>query len=195
MRSLSAPTIAGLSAPQLALVQFVYMGFSTPIALNSANMDFVWSGVTYKGAGALGSITTVTDSPGEIKGLSLELSGLDSSYIALALDSANVVQGTPLVIRTAILNASYQVLDAPVEWSGKLDTMSIVEDGDKCAIAVTAESSAVDLLRGTAQTYSDADQQALHPGDLAFQYVISQATTPVIWPSKEWLTFASVRGG
>lgn len=195
MRSLSAPTIAALSASQLALVQLVYMGFSTPIALNTSNFDLVYGGTTFKGASQVGSATPITDSPGEIKGLSFELSGLDSSYIALALDAAGIVQGTLLHIRTAILDSNYQILDAPLEWAGRLDTMSIVEDGDKCSIAVTAESSAVDLLRGTAQTYSDADQQALHPGDLAFQYVIDQATTPVTWPSKEWLTFASVHGG
>lgn len=175
-------------------MQLVYLAFATPIALNSSNWDFVWSGVTYKGAGALGSVSTLEDSPGEIKGLSFQLSGLDSSYIALALDDAGVVQGTAVTIRTAVLDNTYAIVDAPIEWTGKLDTMTIEEDGEKCSITVTAESSAVDLLRGTPQTYSDADQQALHAGDLAFQYVISQATTPVFWPSKEWLTFASVHG-
>ncbi|MDN8617878.1 hypothetical protein [Variovorax ginsengisoli] len=192
MRSLSGPTIAALGASTVPLVQLILLGFGTPIALNTSNWDFVWSGTTYKGAGGLGSVTTIEDSPGEIKGLNFTLSGLDSSYIALALDSVDVVQGTPITVRTAILDSTYAIVDAPVEWSGKLDTMSIIEDGETCSISVTAESSAVDLLRGSPLTYSDADQQALHAGDLAFQYVISQATTPVIWPSKEWLTFASV---
>jgi hypothetical protein len=189
MRSLSGPTLAALGAPSLGLVQLVLLGFASPIALNTSNWDLVWSGTTYKGAGAQGSAVPVQDSPGEIKGLSFELSGLDSSYMAIALDDSNVVQGTPLTIRTAILNSALTLIDAPIEWTGRLDTMSILEDGEKCTIQVTAESSAVDLLRGSPLTYSDADQQAIHPGDLAFQYVISQQNTPVVWPTKEWLTF------
>lgn len=188
MKSLSAGTIAALSAPTVPLVQLVYMAFSpTPIALNTSNMELVFGGVTYKGAGALGAINAIDDSPGEVKGLNLQLIGVDSAYIALALDDAAVVQGTPVTIRTAILDSStYQIVDAPLEWSGRLDTMTIEEDGETCTIAVSAESSAVDILRGSALTYSDADQKLLYPGDLAFAFVNSEANTPVVWPSKLW---------
>ena len=51
MRALDAPTIAALSAPAVTLVQLVYMGFSTPIALNSSNWDLQWGTILYKGAG------------------------------------------------------------------------------------------------------------------------------------------------
>lgn len=193
MRALSAPTLAALAAPSVPLVQLIYLGFSTPIALNTSNWDLSWASVAYKGAGALGSLVTVADAPGEVKGLSFEFAGLDSSYVSLALDASDQVQGTVIVVRTAILDANYQIVDAPVEWSGKLDTMTIQEDGDKCAIAVTAESSAVDFLRGSPFTYSDADQRALYPGDAAFAWVISQETTPVVWPSKEWQAFQAGR--
>lgn len=186
MRSLSGPTIAALGGSQLALVQLVYMGFSSPIALNTSNLDLVWSSVTYKGAGAMGAISQIDDSPGEIKGLSFQLIGVDSAYIALALDDAGVVQGTPVTIRTAILDSTYAIVDAPIEWTGKLDTMGIEENGETCTISVSAESSAVDLLRGGPLTYSDADQKSLFPGDRAFEFIVSQANTPIIWPSKLW---------
>lgn len=186
MRSLSGGTITALSAPTVPLVQLVLMSFATPIALNTSNIPVTFGGVTYLGAGALGSITQVDDSPGEVKGIQFTLTGVSSAYISLALDDAAVVQGTPVTIRTAVLDANYAVSDAPIEWTGTLDTMSIQEDGDTCTIQVTAESTAVDLLKGSALTYSDADQQSLHPGDLAFQYVNSQSETPVVWPSRAW---------
>ena len=187
MRSLSGPTIAALSAPMVPLVQLVWLGFASPIALNTSNLDLDFGGVTYKGAYGIGSVSEVDDSPGEIKGLQFVLSGVDSAYISLALDDAAVVQGTPAIIRTAVLDGStYQIVDAPIEWSGTLDTMSIVEDGETCTIQVTAESSAVDLLRGAALTYSNADQQGIYPGDRAFEYVLAQANQPVVWPSKDW---------
>lgn len=186
MKSLSGPTLAALASGQLTIVQLVYMAFSSPIALNTSNWDLVWSSVTYKGAGAMGQISQIDDSPGEIKGLNFQLIGVDSAYIALALDDAGVVQGTPVTIRTAILDSTYAIVDAPIEWTGKLDTMSIEEDGETCTISVSAESSAVDILRGGALTYSDADQRLLFPGDRAFEFIPLQAGTPIIWPSKLW---------
>jgi len=187
MRSLSAPVLSALAAPQLAMVQLVYLQFSSPIALNTSNLDLVYGGVTFKGAGAQGAIAQIDDSPGEIKGLNFQLIGVDPAFISLALDDAAVVQGTPATIRTAILDpTTYQILDAPLEWSGRLDTMTIEEDGETCTISVTAESTAVDILRGGPLTYSDADQQALYPGDRAFEYMVPQANTPIVWPSRQW---------
>jgi hypothetical protein len=187
MRALSGPTVAVLGGPSVPLVQLVLLQFTPPIGLNTSNHDLTFDGVLYRGAYGIGSVSEIQDSPGEIKGLQFEISGTDSAYISLALDDAAVVQGTPVSIRTAVLDpATYQIVDAPVEWSGTLDTMNIVEDGEKCTIQVTAESSAVDLLRGTALTYTHADQQLVAPGDRAFEYVLSQANQPVVWPSADW---------
>lgn len=186
MRALDAPTLAALASGQLAIVQLVLMDFAAPIALNTSNLTLDWDGVTYIGAGALGAIGQIDDSPGEIKGLNFQLIGVDSAYIALALDDAAVVQGTDVTIRTAILNSSYEIVDAPIEWTGKLDSMNIEEDGETCTISVSAESSAVDILRGGPLTYSDADQKSLYAGDRAFEFIILQANTPIIWPSKLW---------
>ncbi|MBJ2155261.1 hypothetical protein [Variovorax sp. IB41] len=188
MKSLSALAIAALSAGGLSVVQLVHMDFpGVPVALNSSNVDIDFGGVTYRGAAGLGAIGAITDSPGEIKGLQLGLSGVPTEYMALALDDTNIVQGTPLTIRLAILSADWQVLDAPIDWAGRLDVMGIEEDGATCSISVSAESTAVDLLRGTPLTYSNVDQWSLYPGDRAFEYVISQANKPVTWAGKQWL--------
>ena len=82
--------------------------------------------------------------------------------------------------------SQFTILDAPIEWAGTLDTMAIAEDGTQASIRVSAESRAVDLLRGTPSTYSDSDQQAIYSGDLAFEYVVSQVDKPVIWPAREY---------
>lgn len=186
MRSLSAPTIAVLNGQTILMVQLVYLGFASPIGLNLSNFDIVFSGTTYKGAGAIGAVSEIDDSPGEIKGLTFSLSGVDPAYIALALDDAAVVQGTPCHIRTALLDSNFQVVDAPLDWAGRLDTMSITEDGETCTISVTAESTAVDLLNGYATTYSDSDQKAVDAGDRSMKYLSSQIGTPVVWPTRQW---------
>ncbi len=187
MRTLSAPTVAALSQPVLSVAQLVYMRFSSGIvALNSRNHDIELDGVIYRGAAGLGTISAVDDSPGEVKGLQLQMSGVPSEYIALALDDAAVVQGAQLVIRLAILDDAGAVIDAPVDWDGYLDTMSIEEDDGKCEITATAESSAVDLLRGNSRTTSNADQQAIYPGDRAMEFIVSQDGVPIVWPNKQY---------
>jgi len=186
MRSLAAPVVAVLNGQTVLMVQLVYLGFALPIGLNLSTYDIDFGGMTYKGAGAIGAVSEIDDSPGEIKGLSFSLAGVDPAYIALALDDAAVVQGTPCYIRTALLDANFQVVDAPLDWAGRLDTMSITEDGETCTISVTAESTAVDLLNGYPTTYSDADQRAIDPTDRAFEYLSGQIGQPVVWPTRQW---------
>jgi hypothetical protein len=188
VKTYSAPVLAALAAGDVVVVQLVELQFpSGTVALNTSNWNLVWGGVTYLGAYGLGSVSPIKDSPGEIQGISFTLSGGDSTSIALALDASAEVQGTPAIIRTAILDTnSFQILDAPIDWAGTLDTMSIEEDNNQATISATAESAAVDLLRGNLSTYSDADQQALFPGDVAFEYVVSQVDQTVVWPAREY---------
>jgi hypothetical protein len=188
MRTLASPAVTVLAGASVGLVQLVALEFTgTPIYLNTSNWDLTWGGHVYKGAYGLGTVSAVTDKPGEITGLTLELISGDSASIALALDDADVVQGTPASIRTAIIDLSnYTILDAPIEWLGTLDTMSIVEDGQQCSIKVSAESKAVDLLRGNAMMYSDADQVAVASADHFFKYAVDQTDKPITWPQKAY---------
>lgn len=188
MKTLSATALAAIASGAVVVVQLLELEFASgTIRLNSSNWHLSYGGNTYTGAYGLGSVSPITDQPGEVQGISLNLSGGDSLRIALALDGDDEVQGAVCRLRTAIISTTdYTVLDAPIDWVGTCDTMSIGEDGQQAEIRVTAESNAVDLLRGTPSTYSDADQQALYPGDLAFSYVVSQIDQPVIWPSREF---------
>ena len=188
MKSYSAATLASLASGHVAIVQLVHLAFpSGVVALNVSNWDLLWLGVTYKGAYGLGAVSQINDKPGEVQGLTLTLNGGDSARIALALDAGAVVQGSPVTIRTAIIEtATYTILDAPIDWVGQCDTMVISESGSTAEIGVTAESRAVDLLRGNPSTYTDADQQALFAGDRAFEYVVSQSDKPIIWPAREF---------
>lgn len=184
MKTLTGDTLAALSGGSVAIVQLVHLDFDTPIALNSSTWDLLWDSVTYKGAYGLGMVSALTDRPGEAQGLKLELFG-ETAIVALALDDADVVQGTVLTIRTAIIEtANYTILDAPSEWIGTLDSMSISEDGTSAVVQVSAESRAVDLLRGSPMFYSDSDQRTVNALDGSFKYVIDQIDKPLVWPAK-----------
>jgi hypothetical protein len=187
MKTYAAPVVTAITGGALAIVQLVAFEFSsTPIYLNTSTWDLVWSGKTYKGAAGLGTVSSITDTPGEIQGLTLEMF-CDAARVALALDDADVVQGTVLTIRTAIIDVvTYTVLDAPVEWTGTLDTMSIAEDGQQASIRVSAESRAVDLLRGTPWLMTHEEQLLINATDNSFKYVTDQVDKPIVWPAKSY---------
>lgn len=188
MRTLAPSAVSALSAKVIALVCLVKLDFpSVPILLASSNANIQAPSGLYRGAAGLGQVSQIDDSPGEIKGLQFALSGVPTEYIALALSEDSEVQGAPVTIRTGIIDGvTHALCDEPIVWQGRLDTMSIEEDGETCTIAATAESTAVDLLRGNPLTYSDADQQMLFPGDYAFGFIVSQANKPIVWPDKQW---------
>ena len=188
MKTLAAPVLAAIASGAIAVAQLVRIQFpSGDVLLNSSNWDLLWSSLTYKGAYGLGNIAPITDQPGEIQGITMTVDGGDPLRIALALDGSDEVQGAVVTLRTALVETTtYTILDAPVDWVGKCDTMGINEDGAQATVSVTAESAAVDLLRGSPSTYSDADQQALFTGDVAFAFVVSQVDQPVVWPSREY---------
>lgn len=151
---------------------------TTSVAINDPS-------ITYKGAYGLGTVSAIADKPGEVAGLQFELAAGSSGVISLALDDADIVQGTAVTVRTAIIDMdTRQILDAPIEWTGTLDTMSIGEDGTQAVVRCTAESKAVDLLRGTPMVYGDADQRTINAADGSMRYIVDQIDKPVIWPQK-----------
>jgi len=188
MRTLDTDATTALAGVAVAIVQLIKIEFpEATLAYNTSNRDFTYDEVLYKGAYGLGTINTIVDQPGQIQGLEFVIGPADGTLMPVALDEADEVQGSPIELRTAIVDiATGVILDAPIDWRGTADTMHIIEDGEQSIVRVTAESRAVNLLRGSPSTYSDADQQALYPGDRACEYVVEQADKPVVWPAKEW---------
>ena len=138
MKTFSSPVLAALASGNVAFAQLVHLAFSTPTVLNSSTWDLTWSSVVYKGAYGLGTISPISDKPGEVQGVTFEMAAADPSIVSLALDGSDVVQGTVATIRTAIVETStYTVLDAPIEWLGKLDTMQLSEDASSASVRWT----------------------------------------------------------
>lgn len=184
MRSLSPAAVAALAARPVGLAQLVTLTLTATLRLNTTPWDLTWGGNTYLGAASLGSIDVIEDSPGEVKGLQFQLSGVGSDYIAICL--AEPVQGKPVTIYTAIFDAASQVADAVLEWSGRLDTMTLREEGGAAVISVTAEHVGIDLLRPCNLLFSNQDQQRLYAGDDFSEYVVDQADQQIIWPAASY---------
>jgi hypothetical protein len=185
MRSLSGPTLAALAGGVLPLVLLVEMDLTVPLFVNSANLDLTLNGITYLGTKGLGKVEAIRETAAEMAQLRFELSGVPATNIALAL--AEPVQGKAVRIKRAVFDpATYQLLDVRLRWAGTLDVMAMSDGPDTATISVTAEHAGVDLLRPVSTLYTQADQQRVAPGDLAFQFVSDQADQRVVWPAASW---------
>lgn len=168
--------------------------------------DLVFNGNTYTGAGTLLSLSSVEETA-EIsaKGISVSLSGLDSSVISLALAEpyqnrrANIyfgVIGTTNFILLEdgsylidfddskfILNNSY-LNEFSTQFSGLIDQMAINDTGETITISVSIESRLIDLERSKTWRYSSEDQKRVYPTDKGFDFVNDLKTKTLLWGRK-----------
>jgi len=187
-----SPAFLGAAASgQVAIAELLALEFpGSPVYLNSSNWHIDFGGNTYKGAAGLGSISPIADQPGQVVGLNLSMSGTSSAILALAMDGAGTVKGTPVALRTAVFavagDGALVLADAPLLWSGTLDTMSLSLDGTTRTVAATAESKAIRLMRSIPWFYSNADQRLVNANDGSFSYIADQIGKPIVWPNRQW---------
>lgn len=185
MRTLTTAAATALTGEAVPIALLVEMDLSSPLNLNTSNLDLVVSGTTYYGTKGLGRIGAMQDTASELRGLQFELSGVPSDLLSLALSEP--VQGKAVRIKAAILDPStYAVLDVRLRWAGRLDVMAISDGEPAGTISVTAEHAGIDLVRPASSMYTDAEQQRLATGDLFFQFLADQVEQRVVWPAKEF---------
>lgn len=190
MRTLSSPTMAALAGRSVAVAQLVEMDLTPPLFLNTTGWDLTWSGQTYVGTYGVGSIDAIEDTTGDIKGLKFSTPAIVSSDLAAAL--AGMPMGAAVRLKTAIFDpATFQVIDAPLEWAGRLDVPQIAETFDSSGnpqsiVQVTAEHIGIDLMRPSGLLYSNADQLRLYPLDRSFEYIVAQANAVIVWPAASY---------
>jgi len=161
------------------------MALNTPLNLNTASLDLNIGGKTYYGTKGLGQIEELTESPSEVKPLKFTLSGVPITNIALALTEP--VQGKLVTIKLAIFDpTTYQLLDVDAVWVGRLDMFDIDDGVSTSTLSVTAEHAGIDLTRPGNLLYTDASQQTLFAGDLAFQFLNDQVEQRIVWPAASW---------
>lgn len=150
------------------------------IYVNSSDRTLTWSTHDYLGVGVLGKISAPTEAVDlTATGLSLELTGVPTDYINIAL--AQYYQGRACTVRLGFLDANYQIIVDPIIiFAGRMDQM-VVQLGATATVALSAESRLIDWEADRTRRYTDADQQAFFPGDLGMQFVAATADAKIIW--------------
>jgi|TARA_R100000482_G_scaffold66592_2_gene24880 hypothetical protein len=183
-RSIGSNFNTQITSGQVQPFMAVSLGFSTPLNLWTGYHDITIGSDTYVGGGNLLEISSIQESS-EVKatGMSIALSGLDSSIVSSALTEN--VQGTVVKVFFGVLETSSNataIVDTPYQFfEGFLDTMIISDEGDTSKISITVENKLITLEKPVDRRYTDQDQKNLFTGDRGLEYVDSLQDKEIVW--------------
>jgi len=171
-RDLTAGMITEMGAKlfrPLVLVKFEFD--SGDLRLWNGIRPLTFNSEVYTGAGNLLEISGIEETQVlKAAKVTFTLSGIDQTAISIAL--AENYQGRPVTLWFGALDASENIIDAPViQFRGKLDIMTMEDDGQTAIITVTAENDLLGLERPRERRYTDEDQELDYPDDRFFEFV------------------------
>jgi hypothetical protein len=184
-RALTSGFAAALQLPHVRTFPLVEIGFTSGTQY-LCGLDFAvtWSGNVYSPALGLMKIEPVRETADSYEGLRIDIAGVSSSSIALALGER--MQGRPLTLRMALLDATDTLqVDANV-WSGLMDTPTFSDGIDSAVVTLVAEHRMATWDRPRTKRYTDAQLQTDFPGDLGLIYVAQLEQQRIVWPKAEF---------
>ncbi len=140
--------------------------------------DLTVGGNVYTGAGTLLSVSQISeDAEISAKGISVKLSAIDATILSYALTENYTYRPMSVYVGTVdgAVVYSYKV------FSGRMDVMSIVENGETAEVSLTGESRLIDLERPRVRRWTSEDQKSLYGGDLGFDFLNSIQEKEIVW--------------
>lgn len=181
-RSLSSGMQAVTTADVVRPIILVEAEFdSATTRMWSGTGDLSWNSETWTGTGQLLRVDAVEESI-EMRavGTTVTLSGIPSELISLALQED--YQGRTLTIYLGAFDDDNNVITSPVTiFSGRMDVMSISEDGQTSTIEVTVENRLIDFERARERRYTSEDQKIDFPNDKGFEFVSTIQDKEIVW--------------
>ncbi len=152
---------------------------SGAVRVHSGVGDAIYQGTVFKGTGVLGKLGQVKQS-GKIQPykLRLTLSGIPQELASTALTER--YQNRPGTVYFAAKDQLGQIVCRDVLFAGRMDVMT-VRLGTPSVIQLDINSRGQDWKNARNARYTNADQQARHPGDKFFEYVSQMAEKEIHW--------------
>ena len=179
-RNLSTINTAQVDSSHVHLVTMVKMEFDTPLYTHSDVGTINWGGNDYLGVGGYGGISSTKET--EILGpssITLTLSGVDSDYIAEALDSGNLFD--KITIYQAYRQDDGTIYDDPwTVWKGWFDSSAIAMDAES-SVSITCQHDLSMLNEKVGSRYSDEDQQNRYSGDVGLEFTSDAQGLKLLW--------------
>lgn len=162
--------------------------YAVELVFDSGTLNF-WTGygeitansVTWTGAGqVLGISDSIENTDLGANGMTLTFSGLDSSFVSIALTEN--YRGRLAKVYIGALDADgASVSDLYQIFAGRMDTMTIQENGQTATLTLTVENVLIDLERPRTRLYTNEEQLERYPGDVSLENVAKLQDREVIW--------------
>ena len=192
-RGLTNDMVTEVSASQLSPILLASLSFATPVHIWTGYGTITVGSTAYLGIGTLGSISPVEETTDlAARGISMQLSGVPTAMLAVALTEN--YQGRECSVLFGALQASGALVSSPVTiFSGRMDVMSINDDGQNATIGMSAENKLVDFRRPREVRYTDQEQKNLFPSDKVLEFVTAIQEKQIYWGNAKLV--APVNGG
>ena len=194
-RGLTNDMVTEVSASQLSPILLASLSFATPVHIWTGYGTITVGSTAYLGIGTLGSISPVEETTDlAARGISMQLSGVPTAMLAVALTEN--YQGRECSVLFGALEASGALVSSPVTiFSGRMDVMSINDDGQDATIIMTAENKLVDFRRPREVRYTDQEQKNLFPSDKGLEFVTAIQEKQIYWGNAKLVAPVNEGGG
>lgn len=172
-----------VNAPLLCFLDFVdnptrvWSGFGK-LKTNDGN---IWSGL-----GEFVSVEGLSASIGTgAQSITLSLSGVDPSLVAVSKEQSTLVKGRTAVIYLQFCDENWKCLDNPVAIkTGTMDVMTYRMDAKTASISLTVEGRWTGRRRPQLGLWSDANQKKRYPGDRGLELMAGYVNKVIDWPTR-----------
>lgn len=185
-RTLHADVITALAQPTVRYMYMVDLQLdSDHLAFNSTLATHTYGAVDFIGAGNLGSVGEISESPGlDPGGCDVTLSGINTALLAVILGEEYLNRRG--IIYIALLDDDNQIIGDPfIYFDGLIDSLS-VNYSTTAAVTVSLKDRLVTWNREKVELWTHEEQQAQHPGDKGLEFVNAIAEREIIWPAATW---------
>lgn len=176
--------IDAISAAHVRPVWMFRFDFDTPLYVHTGigNLvdTFASPNITYIGAGAAGSISSLQKSdqftPQPIQ---LSLSGVNDSYLTEAIDAGNY--GDRVTIYRAYKDANGDLVDAPLVISGGYYEKADITLGDYYSVTVSVQHILKVLSERDGRRFTDEDQENEFSGDTGCSFMADMVNKKLVF--------------
>lgn len=179
-RSLPAALATEFGKNQLEIFYTVELNFSSgALRFWTGYGELTADGDEWTGTGLVMAISSSQENTDlSANGLSLTFSGLNTTVISFVLTENYRGRVAKVYVGALVNNVPtdlYQI------WSGRMDTMTIVEDGNTATVQINLENILIDLERPRLRLYTDEEQKLRFPGDESLSKVAGLQDAQIAW--------------
>ncbi|MDG5498975.1 hypothetical protein [Marinobacter sp. BGYM27] len=189
MRYIHPDVITALESRLFTPIFFVEIMFDEPLRFTSAYSSMTIGGKEYFGAGNLGSVSKVSEgvdlNPQEFK---IVVAGVNEASLAAVITQNYLNREASCFV--ALIDEQGEIIGGPDDgpmhsFSGNVDEIPC-EIGKRGKITIVVRDELADWARPKVERYTNADQQARYPGDIALEYMSQVADRETIWPASSY---------